>query len=119
MYREIERKEENGLSTRWIMTKKLKNGEERWKARLVVQGFEEKKKEGRTEAPMYSSELLKISVIKRERLKVRSIDVKTLYLQGKNIENNSRQTSKRSKNREVMDAEEGSLWPQGCPKGMV
>ena len=28
VYREIERKEEHGLSIRWIMTKKLKNGEE-------------------------------------------------------------------------------------------
>ena len=36
VYREIERKEEHGLSTRWIMTKKLKNREEHWKARLVV-----------------------------------------------------------------------------------
>ena len=35
-YKEIERKEEHGLSTRWIMTKKLKNREEHWKARLVV-----------------------------------------------------------------------------------
>ena len=39
VYREIERKEEHGLSTRWIMTNKLKNGEECWKARLVEQGF--------------------------------------------------------------------------------
>ena len=66
----------------------MDNGEERWKARLVVRGFEEKKIEGRTEAPMCSSEGLKIclSVIKREGWKVRSIDVKTAYLQGENIE---------------------------------
>ena len=60
VYREIERKGEHGLSTRWIITKMLKNGEERWKARLVVQGFKEKKIEGRTEAPMCSGEGLKM-----------------------------------------------------------
>ena len=70
------------------MTKMLKNGEEGWKARLVVRGFEEKKIEGRTEAPTCSGEGLKIclSVIKREGWKVKSIDVKTAHLQGENIE---------------------------------
>ena len=60
------------------MTKNLNNGNERWKARLVVRGFEEKKIEGKAEAPTSSSEGLKIclSVIKREGWKVRSIDVK-------------------------------------------
>ena len=68
VYREIERKGEHGLSMRRIMTKKITKGEERRKARLVVQGFEEKKIEGRTEAPTCSGEGLKIclSVIKRE-----------------------------------------------------
>ena len=66
----------------------MDNGEERWKARLVVRGFEEKKIEGRTEAPMCLSEGLKIclNMVKREGWKVRSIDVKTVYLQGENIE---------------------------------
>ena len=88
MYREIERKDEHGLLTRWIMTKKIKNREERWKARLVVRGFEEKKIEGRTESLTSSGEGLTIclSVIKREGRKVRSTDVKTAYLQGENIE---------------------------------
>ena len=35
VYEETERNGEHGLSTRWIMTKKIKQGEERWKARLV------------------------------------------------------------------------------------
>ena len=39
VYREFERKGEQRLSTRWIVTKKIKNGEERWKARLVVLRF--------------------------------------------------------------------------------
>ena len=43
------------------MTKKVKNGEERWKARPLVRGFEEKKIEGRTEGPTCSSEGLKMS----------------------------------------------------------
>ena len=88
VYREIERKWEHGLSTRWIMTKKIKHGEEQWKERLVVQGFEEKKIEGRIEAPTCSGEGLKmcLSVIQKESWKVRSINIKTTYLQGKNIE---------------------------------
>ena len=57
----MEKKGEQGLSTRWIITKKVKHREERWKARLVVRGFEEKKIEGRTEAPTCSGEGLKMS----------------------------------------------------------
>ena len=55
---------------------------------LVVQGFEERKLMERTEAPTCSGEGLKLylSVIKREKWRVRAIDVKTAYLQGKNIE---------------------------------
>ena len=53
-----------------------------------MRGFEEKKIEGRTEAPTCSREGLKLclSVIRREGWKVRSIDVKTAYLQRENIE---------------------------------
>ena len=88
MYEEIEKNGEYGLSMRWIMTKKIKQGEEMWKARLVVQGFEERKLMKRTEASTCSAEGLKLclSVIKKEKWRVRTIDVKTAYLQGKNIE---------------------------------
>ena len=86
VYKEIKKKWEHGLSTRWIRT--IKQGEERWKARFVVRSFEEKKIEGRNEASTCSGEGLKmyLSVIKKEWWRVRSIDVKTAYLQGKNID---------------------------------
>ena len=61
------------------MTKKIKQGEEMWKARLMVQGFEERKL-------MREGIKLCLSVIKKEKWRVRAIDVKTAYLQGKNIE---------------------------------
>ena len=88
VYEETERNGEHGLSTRWIMTKEIKQGEEKWKAKLVVRGFEGRKLTEKTEAPTCSGEGLKLclSVIKREKWKVRAIDVKTAYLQGKNIE---------------------------------
>ena len=113
VYEEIERNGEHGLSTRWILTKKIKQGEESWKARLVVRGFEERKLTERTEAPTCSGEGLKLclSVIKREKGRVRAIVVKTTYLQGKNIERTIViKPPRKAKTMEAtMEVEEGSI----------
>ena len=88
------------------------------KAREV---FEERKLTERTEAPTCLGEGLKLclSVIKREKWRVRAIDVKTAYLQGKNIERTIVVKPPREANRETMEAEEGIIWPLGYCKGMV
>ena len=45
VYKEIVKRGNMGIPTMWIMTKKIKNGEERWKARLVVRGFKERNRQ--------------------------------------------------------------------------
>lgn len=74
------------VDTRWIIGKKLKEGKEVWKARLVARGFKEKE-DLEKEAPTCSSESLKIvlSYINRKGWDVRTIDIKTAYLQGRRI----------------------------------
>ena len=83
-----------------------------WKARLMVQGFEERKL-------MREGIKLCLSVIKKEKWRVRAIDVKTAYLQGKNIERTIVVKPPREANRETMEAEEGIIWPLGYCKGVV
>ena len=72
------------VSTRWIITEKMKNGNKICKARLVARGFEEKGGDLTTEAPTCAAETLKICVAKivERNWKIHSLDIKTAYLQG-------------------------------------
>lgn len=90
VYEEVKREE--GLpiiKTRWIVSQKEIDGGVMWKARLVARGFMEKLNEEcvACEAPTVSAEGLKILLIimKMYRWQVRALDVKTAYLQGKEI----------------------------------
>jgi len=76
------------ISTRWIITEKLNHGKRICKARLVAQGFEEQKENNRTDAPTCSAEILKstIALINFNGWECKTIDIKTAYLQGENIE---------------------------------
>ena len=77
------------VNARWIITEKEKEGGKICKARLVARGFLEKNENNmECEAPTCTNEGLKIviSTIKRNKWKVRSLDIKTAYLQGKVIE---------------------------------
>ena len=91
VFQEIDKREKGRMkviNTRWIMTKMIKDGREKWKARLMARGFEEREIRCRMEAPICSMEGLKLClrVIKREGWQAHSLDVKTAYLQGKAID---------------------------------
>src|SRR5215469_6208977 len=72
------------INVRWIVTEKEKKGGKMCKARLVARGFLEKNENNmECEAPTCTNEGLKIviSTIKRNMWRVRSLDIKTAYLQ--------------------------------------
>ena len=74
------------VSMKWIIKEKEKKVGKIWKARLVVRGFIERFDEKyECEAPTCSAEGLKLvlAVIKTFGWRVRILDVKTPYLQGK------------------------------------
>src|SRR5215469_14995381 len=91
VFEEVKREEmksnNNMVDTRWIINKKIKNNEEIWKARLVARGFKEKEAGIEKEAPTCSSEGLKmvLSIILRRGWTIRTLDIKTAYLQGRSI----------------------------------
>ena len=76
------------LSSRWVITEKIKDGKKIVKARLVVRGFEEEGESEGIDSPTCKPEVLKIalSIMKMKGWKIRSIDIKTAYLQGDKIE---------------------------------
>lgn len=91
VFEEIDRyKEKKVLKTRWIITEKEKDGEKICKARLVVKGFMEKEclDTEDCEAPTFSIEGLKVilAIINMKDWQVKTLDVKTAYLQGKEME---------------------------------
>ena len=87
VYEEVERKNQKCVSTKWIITEKEREGQSICKARLVARGFEEKEV-GYTDAPTCAPETLKmaLSIIVSMGWRVKTLDIKTAYLQGKEIE---------------------------------
>lgn len=85
---EVEKRGRKGISTRWVITEKIKDGKKICKARLVARGFEEKGVNEGNEAPTCAAEALKVTlgVIKRKGWECESIDIKTAYLQGEKLE---------------------------------
>ena len=77
------------IKTRWIITEKMKEGKKFCKARLVAKGFMEREEEvPECEAPTCATEGLKVvlGIIKMNGWEVRTMDIKTAYLQGDLIE---------------------------------
>ena len=72
------------LSIRWVISQKMKEGKQVWKARLVVRGFEEEGEHLVTDAPTCSGEVLRfcLTVMEWMRWECRTIDIRTAYLQG-------------------------------------
>ena len=75
---------QNRITTRWVCTEKNKANNIVLKARLVVRGFEENTNELRKDSPTCQKESLRclLTVISAKRWKLRSIDIKSAYLQG-------------------------------------
>lgn len=90
VYEEVPNSGQKIISTKWIVTEKIINGDKKCKARLVARGFEEDNSELTIDAPTCSGDTLKLclNIINNNKWNVKSLDVKTAYLQGKQIERN-------------------------------
>ena len=87
VFEEVEDVGQKTISTRWIVTEKVKGEERVCKARLVVRGFEEDMADWEKDAPTCNAEILKLclSIIQLKNWTCRTLDIKTAYLQGENI----------------------------------
>ena len=76
------------MSTTWVITEKKKNNEVNTKARLVARGYEESKESIRSDSPtcMRNSIRMLLGIAAGKDWKIRSLDVKAAFLQGKSIE---------------------------------
>ena len=75
------------ISTRWVVTKKLVDGETITKARLCARGFEETQ-EFRTDSPCCTTTGIRtaLAVLTTNNWHLKAADAKTAFLQGKKIE---------------------------------
>ena len=75
------------ISTRWVLTEKVTDGEIRLKARLVARGYEEDSKHLLKDSPTCSKQSFRLMlvIISSNNWICHSIDVKTAFLQGKPI----------------------------------
>ena len=76
------------VTTKWIFTKKVKEGQEVVKARLVARGFEEPMQDNRTDSPTCSRQSLRLCFVTAPSMgwKIHSLDITSAFLQGNAIE---------------------------------
>ena len=76
------------ISTKWVITEKIKNEKKIIKARLVARGFEEKLENTRTDSPTCSRMSLRLcfTICALKRWEIQSFNVTSAFLQGNNIE---------------------------------
>ena len=89
VYNEMDDMGQQCISMRWVKTLKEDEEEIKKKARLVVRGFEEDCLEDlKKNSPTCDKSSLRIilSVMKRKRWELNSIDIKTAFLQGEKIQ---------------------------------
>ena len=85
VYQEVKYNSQRCPSVRWVCTIKQSNNNLIPKARLVVRGFEEiNRHELNKESPTCSKDTLRtvVSTAKQKKWKIKSIDIKTAFLQG-------------------------------------
>ena len=88
VYNDVEDEGQNAITLRWVLKDKtLSDKSVIKKARLSARGFQEEQN-FRTDSPTCSKEGLRVALntIASHKWKLNSIDVKTAFLQGKNIE---------------------------------
>ena len=87
VYEEVPNNGQKTVSLRWVLTDKIKDGKKICKARLVARGFEERNVIDK-DAPTCAAEGLRLclTIMAMKRWKVKTLDVKTAYLQGESIE---------------------------------
>ena len=87
MYQEIPFTGQNCISTRWVYSEKYVDGKRQIKARLVARGFEETEIT-QTDSPTCSKECIRLifALLISNGWHCSSIDIKSAFLQGKEIE---------------------------------
>ena len=80
-------KGEETIGSRWVITEKFKDGEKITKARLVAKGFQENN-DLKKDSPTCLKENLRliVAIAASEKWKMKSLDIKSAFLQGKNID---------------------------------
>ena len=88
VYRSVPYTDQDCISVRWVNTVKFVNGKRVVKSRLVARGFEEKQGSLLTDSATCAKESLKIllTILASKKWQCQSIDIKSAFLQGKNIE---------------------------------
>ena len=88
VYSEVENTGQPAISSRWVITEKIKNGKSIVKARLVARGFEEDSSNLDKHSPTCSKESLKLTLAigSANGWMCHSLDVKAAYLQGNPLE---------------------------------
>lgn len=86
VYEEIVNEGQSSISTRWVISEKVKDGSTVVKARLVARGFEEVDKHViRKDSPTCSKENMRLILIiaATNHWKIKSLDIRSAFLQGK------------------------------------
>ena len=89
-YEEVDHCNQKLITTSWVCTEKLKEGALICKARLVARGFEEDSTNLRKDSPTCCKDSLRLMsiILSCHNSPVRSIDIKSAFLQGMLIERN-------------------------------
>ena len=87
VFNEVPDRGQKTISTKWVITKKVNEGEEIVKARLVVRGFEEDENI-QSDSPTAAKSTLRLvtALASNEKWKLETIDIKAAFLQGKDVE---------------------------------
>ena len=87
VYIEVENKNQKCVAAKWVVKPKLIDGKQSVKARLVLKGYQEDDS-FRTDSPACKRESVRLAlaILATSKWKLRSIDFKTAFLQGKPIE---------------------------------
>ena len=89
-FEEVNDQGQNRIPIRWVVTEKKDDGKNQpFKARLCMRGdLEQGKEQVRADSPTASKETLKLALIiaANEGFKVKSIDIKSAFLQGKALD---------------------------------
>ena len=88
MFEEVEDNGQRSISTRWIITEKIKNEQSVIKARLVARGYEEDTEMLQTDSPTCSREAIRmlIATASSNNWCFHTVDAKSAYLQGDPIQ---------------------------------
>merc|ERR1712055_85918 len=88
VFESVENEGQRYISVRWVITEKVKDGITYIKARLVARGFEGNTSDLKKDSPTCSREAIRIliTIASAMEWKYHTIDIKSAYLQGNNIQ---------------------------------